>query len=156
MCARGDFDLRAPRRVATLLTMAFSAARKAAEEWISPGECFRRIAQHFIDTWEPALKEQSTPERRILTRDRGFCQVPGCSRATQVHHVQFRSAGGSDDPANLVSLCAAHHLHGVHKGWIRVRGVAPHALEWELGEIRSTAAAEPRGRRPAAPRASEA
>jgi len=157
MCARGDFDFRAPRRVATLLTVAFSAARKAAGEWISPGECFRRIAQHFIDTWEPALKEQRTPQRRILARDRGFCQVPGCSRAaTQVHHVQFRSAGGSDDPANLVSLCATHHLHGVHRGWIRVRGVAPHALEWELGEIRSTAAAEPQGRRPAAPRASEA
>ena len=31
-------------------------------------------------------------------------------------------------------LCAAHHLRGVHKGWIRVRGLAPHALEWELGE----------------------
>ena len=137
MCARGDFDFRAPHRVATLLTVAISAARKAAGEWISPGECFRRIAQHFIDTWEPALKEQSTPQRRILARDRGFCQARGCSRAaTQVHHVQFRSAGGSDDPANLVSLCAAHHLHGVHKGWIRVRGLAPHALEWELGERR--------------------
>jgi len=134
MCARGDFDFRAPRGVGALLSTAFSAARKEAGEWIPPAECLRRIAQHFIDTWETALKEPSTPQRRILARDRGFCQVPGCSRpATQAHHIEFRSAGGSDDPSNLVSLCAAHHLQGVHKGWIRVRGVAPHGLEWELG-----------------------
>src|SRR5207237_10776238 len=34
---------------------------------------------------------------------------------------------------NLVSLCAAHHLHGVHLGYIRVRGRAPDRLRWELG-----------------------
>lgn len=143
MCARGDFDLRAPRRVGALLTAAISAAREAAGGWLPPGECLRRVAQHFIDVWEPALKRRSTPQTRILARDRGFCQVPACSRAAaHVHHLQFRSAGGSDDPANLVSLCAAHHLQGVHKGWIRVRGVAPHALEWKLGEARQTPAAD--------------
>ena len=44
-----------------------------------------------------------------------------------------RSAGGSDDPSNLVSLYAAHHLQCVHNGWIRVRGKAPDGLYWELG-----------------------
>ena len=33
----------------------------------------------------------------------------------------------------MVSLCAAHHLHGVHRGWVRVRGQAPEGLTWELG-----------------------
>ena len=41
--------------------------------------------------------------------------------------------GGSDDPGNQISLCAAHHLHGVHMGWIRVSGTAPDGLRWELG-----------------------
>jgi hypothetical protein len=69
-----------------------------------------------------------------VERDGGFCQVPGCSRsAGHVHHVVFRSAGGGNEETNLVSLCAAHHLHGVHLGWIRVRGQAPGALSWELG-----------------------
>ena len=134
MCARGDLDFRAPRGIGALLSAAFSAARKAAGEWIPPAECLRRIAQHFIDTWETALKQPTTPQRRVLARDLGFCQVPGCSRAAaHAHHIEFRSAGGSDDPSNIVSLCAAHHLHGVHKGWIRVRGVAPDRLVWELG-----------------------
>jgi hypothetical protein len=57
----------------------------------------------------------------------------GCSRAAaHVHHIVFRSAGGQDRPANLVSLCAAHHLHGVRMGYVRVFGNAPDALQWEL------------------------
>jgi hypothetical protein len=54
-------------------------------------------------------------------------------RAWRAWHIEFRSVGGSNDPSNLVSLCAAHHLQGVHKGWIGVRGLAPDGLEWELG-----------------------
>ncbi|TMC00113.1 MAG: HNH endonuclease [Chloroflexi bacterium] len=38
------------------------------------------------------------------------------------------SAGGGYDLENLVSLCAAHHLHSVHMGFIRVRGKAPDRL----------------------------
>jgi hypothetical protein len=142
MCARGDFDFRAPRGVGALLSAAFSAAREAAGGWIPPAECLRRIAQHFVDTWEPALEQPTTLQRKILARDRGFCQVPGCSReAKHVHHIKFRSAGGTDDPWNLVSLCIAHHLYGVHKGWIRVRGVAPDGLIWEIGPRVMSAAA---------------
>lgn len=60
--------------------------------------------------------------------------MPGCSRAAaQVHHVLFRSRGGDDGETNLVALCAAHHLHGVHMGWVRVHGRAPGGLTWQLG-----------------------
>ena len=45
----------------------------------------------------------------------------------------FRSRGGSDDLSNLTSLCAVHHLQGVHKGRIRVSGSAPDQLHWEVG-----------------------
>ena len=61
--------------------------------------------------------------------------VPGCSRpAANVHHVRYRSHGGGNDEANLTAVCLAHHLHGVHKGYVRVRGRAPDELVWELGE----------------------
>jgi hypothetical protein len=30
-----------------------------------------------------------------------------------------------------VGLCVAHHLVGVHKGYIRVSGEAPDGLKWE-------------------------
>jgi hypothetical protein len=133
MSARGQLDVRVPRRVASLLDAACRAAREAAQTWLTPEACLVRVAEHFIATWKEPLKTRSTPHGRVLARDRGWCQVPGCSRAaTQAHHLVYQSHGGSDDPSNLTSLCAAHHLHGVHKGWIRVTGHAPDRLCWEL------------------------
>ena len=41
-------------------------------------------------------------------------------------------AAASDDLSNLTSLCATHHLQGVHKGRIRVTGCAPDRLVWEV------------------------
>ena len=134
MCARRELDLRLPRRVALLLSLALRAAREAADQWLSPHEGLVRMAEHFVDTWEKALAERSTLQKRVLARDRGLCQVPGCSRAAaHVHHVVYRSRGGGDERSNLTSVCAAHHLHGLHLGWVRVRGQAPDALSWELG-----------------------
>jgi hypothetical protein len=133
MCARGEFEVWAPRRVAAVIALAFSAARKAAGRRISAGECLTRIAQHFIEVWEPALRARSTLQRQVLERDKGLCQVPWCSKAADhAHHIEFRSRGGSDDLSNLTSLCAVHHLQGVHKGRIRVWGSAPDELHWEV------------------------
>ncbi len=54
-------------------------------------------------------------------------------RNLQDHHIVFRSAGGSDDLANRVTLCASHHLRGVHGGTVRLTGRAPDHLRIELG-----------------------
>jgi HNH endonuclease len=133
MCARGEFEVWAPRRVASVIALACSAARRAAGRWISTGECLATIAEHFIAVWEPALAARPTPHRRVLERDRFLCQVPGCSRAADhAHHIDYRSRGGSDDPSNLVSLCAVHHLQGIHMGRIRVFGAAPDRLCWQV------------------------
>ncbi len=134
MCAREEMDVRVPVRVGALLHAAFRAARTASGRPLSRSECIEAIARHFVDTWKPLVVTRNTVQKRVLARDRGFCQVPGCSRAAvHAHHVLFRSLGGGDEPENLVSLCAAHHLHGVHMGWIRVRGRAPDELRWQLG-----------------------
>jgi hypothetical protein len=29
-------------------------------------------------------------------------------------------------------VCAAHHLHGIHAGLVKVTGTAPTALRWDL------------------------
>jgi hypothetical protein len=135
MRADGALRLRIPRRVDGLLLASFRAARKVAGRWLTPGECLGRVAEHFIDTWKDLPKGRSSPERRAVERDTGLCQVPGCSRAAvHAHHVLYRARGGGDEPENLVALCAAHHLHGVHRGFVRVTGRAPDALVWELGE----------------------
>jgi len=135
MCARPELSLRVPRRVGRLLDAALRAAREAAGEWLGAGECLERVAAHFVETWKGALSGKPTRHQRVLERDGGRCQVPGCSRAAvHAHHVLYRSRGGEDDPSNLVSLCAAHHLHGVHRGFLRVKGRAPDRLRWGLGE----------------------
>src|SRR6266850_164872 len=103
------------------------ADERSVESWIER-------AGHFIEVWKPMLEERNTVQKQVLARDRGLCQVPWCSRAAaHVHHIEFRSAGGSDDPSNLVSLCAVHHLRGVHMGRLRVSGTAPDRLRWEVG-----------------------
>jgi hypothetical protein len=134
MCARGEIELFASRRVRGLMALAFRSARRQAGRALSPGECLQAVSRHFNGIWRPLVQHGKTLQKQVLKRDLGRCQVPGCSRrAVHVHHVQFRSRGGSDDDENLIGLCAAHHLQGVHRGHIRVRGRAPDGLYWELG-----------------------
>ena len=64
-----------------------------------------------------------------------FSAVPGCTsrRNLHDHHLRFRSAGGSDAPANRIALCAFHHQRCLHAGFLRIRGRAPDGLVFELG-----------------------
>jgi hypothetical protein len=135
MCARERVSVLVPTRVAGLFDEACRAVMHREGRWLPPGECLGSMCEHFVGAWDGILERRNTPQRRAIERDGGFCQVPGCSRAAvHAHHVVWRSRGGTDDPENLVSLCAAHHLHGIHAGYIRVSGRAPDALVWELGE----------------------
>jgi hypothetical protein len=134
MCASRKLDLRMPRRVVLLVGAAIRAVRKVEGRWLAPGACLVRVAEHFVETWKPLLEGRRPRRAKVRDRDKGFCQVPGCSRlAVHVHHILHRSLGGGDEPENLVSLCAAHHLHCVHRGWLKVSGRAPDALVWEMG-----------------------
>jgi hypothetical protein len=79
----------------------------------------------------------SAPAHRdpIFARDEWRCAVPGCSsrRNLHDHHIVFRSHGGGNERDNRVTVCASHHLHGLHRGRVRARGTAPHDLIWEIG-----------------------
>jgi hypothetical protein len=92
------------------------------------------VATHFLETWRSHDRPPRTASQKVRERDLGRCQVPGCSRrAVHAHHVQPRSRGGGDESENLVALCACHHLRGIHRGYVRVRGCAPDGLAWEVG-----------------------
>ncbi len=71
------------------------------------------------------------PRRVPRERDEAVCHQ--WVRIVEAHHMRYRSAGGSDDLDNQISLCAAHHLHGVHMGWIKVDRVGPDRIRWQLG-----------------------
>ena len=53
----------------------------------------------------------------VLSRDSYQCQCKkkGCNDKLQVHHIKFRSNGGSDVPNNLITLCEKHHK-ALHAG----------------------------------------
>jgi hypothetical protein len=69
----------------------------------------------------------------IYIRDRFRCLSPVCTRRDVTpHHLRFRSAGGSDEPRNIGSLCCWCHLEGVHGGRIRALGTADD-IRWQLG-----------------------
>jgi hypothetical protein len=59
--------------------------------------------------------------RAVLARDRHRCRAPGCGRTRflEVHHLKPRSCGGTNDQANLITLCAACHRlwHERSGGW---------------------------------------
>jgi hypothetical protein len=67
-----------------------------------------------------ARSKQSIPpavRRAVLARDQHRCRVPGCRHATflDIHHLVPRSEGGSNDPANTITICSAHHRAN-HRG----------------------------------------
>ncbi len=123
-----------PERAARLLQASFRAVRAVEGRLLDDGKCLVRVALHFVETWRAYVKRPRTASQKVRERDLGGCQAPGCCRrAVHAHHVVPRSRGGGDEPSNLVSLCAFHHLYAVHGGFLRVRGRAPDALVWEVG-----------------------
>jgi hypothetical protein len=133
MSARRKLRAVVPQSIAEDLQDAFHSLRERSPEPLSRGECLVALYAHFVDVWKPLLVHRRTLQRRVLERDGYRCQVHGCSRtASHAHHIELRSQGGTDEMSNLISLCVAHHLRGIHKGRLRVTGKAPDQLVWTL------------------------
>ena len=90
-----------------------------------------KVLEHVCGEWEaqPAHRDP------VFARDGWRCAVPACTSRASLHdhHVVYRSAGGDNSRENRVTVCAWHHLRGIHLGRIRAHGVAPHAIIWEIG-----------------------
>ena len=130
-----------PRDVARLFRATLRTVRRrlerVTERLPTEGEALGAMLEHALESWQAEIGR----EHRVYARDDWRCAIPGCSsyRNLHQHHVAFRSRGGGDEDANLVTLCAFHHLRGVHAGVIRISGRAPDALRFEmpLGVYRS-------------------
>jgi hypothetical protein len=127
-----EFSFVAPIGVARFLRAVIASVRKRFG--CTEGEAWRWIFDHALEAWganDPHVER----EHRVFARDGWRCTIPGCSsyRNLQDHHVVFRAAGGEDDLTNRTTLCAYHHLRGVHAGRVRVLGSAPDQLRFELG-----------------------
>lgn len=140
--ALGVRRLWGPKDAMKTVTDAILSAQAWSEnegKAIDPGEALALIADHFVEVCEAHRARPRTPLRQeVLMRHGGCCAVPGCSRtAAHVHHVRFRSRGGTDDVWNEIGLCAWHHLGAVHRGYLTVEGRAGERLVWRFatGEV---------------------
>jgi hypothetical protein len=117
-----------PASVVALLRDALDAfARPDEPRWAA----LEHVLRHVIAYWE------ATPRYRdpIFERDGWRCSVPACSsrRNLHDHHLRYRSRGGGNDRGNRITICASHHLYGIHAGVIEAWGVAPRRVHWRLG-----------------------
>jgi len=129
---------RVPLDVAAL----FSAVREPLRSrlraehgrFLSDGEVFDSLLDCALLNWTLRDPRARHPDP-VVERDGYRCAVPGCTsrRNLHDHHLRFRSAGGSDEPGNRITLCAFHHQRCLHAGLLRVRGRAPHGLVFEFG-----------------------
>jgi hypothetical protein len=122
---------------ATLSTVRRRVERKTGR-LPSEGGGLEVMLDHVLIAWGWGGNERRIhKERRVFARDGWRCTVPGCTsyRNLHAHHIRYRSAGGSDHESNLTTLCAKHHLRGVHAGIVRIRGLAPDGLRFALGPL---------------------
>ncbi len=117
-----------PLSVAELVEEAMLALRRGSE---SRGEAFERMLAVVLLEWLAVPKHRDP----VFERDGWRCAVPACSSRCELHdhHVRFRSLGGDENLDNRITVCAAHHLRGIHMGRVRATGRAPSEMVWELG-----------------------
>lgn len=90
-------------------------ARTRKEFWKEVEE-IRRTGHRKIRKRKKKNK-RSTPEdirQAVLKRDNYTCQKCGSTNDLHVHHIKYRSEGGSNDISNLITLCEECHYE-IHK-----------------------------------------
>ena len=127
----------APADVVQLFRAVLCTVRRRIErrsgKLPTEGEALGVMLDYVFSCW--GVGEKVPAEYRVFARDGWRCKVPGCTSMQNLHghHIIFSSQGGSDDPSNRVSLCAFHHLRGIHAERIRCTGTAPDGLRWQIG-----------------------
>lgn len=123
-----EIQFTAPASVVALL-------RDTLDAFAPPGEPrwtgLERVLRHVLVYWDGSPRHRDP----VFARDGWRCAVPACNsrRNLHDHHIRYRSRGGGNERENRVTICASHHLHGVHRGAIRTWGTAPRGVYWQLG-----------------------
>ncbi len=130
MCAHAvdaDITFYAPISVAILL-------RSAVASFTLPAEPSWRGLERLLDHVHQEWSAQPGHRDPIFARDGWRCAVPACTsrRNLHDHHLLFRSRGGGNARDNRITVCAWHHLRGIHQGR-RSWGTAPDTITWQLG-----------------------
>ncbi|MBK7670011.1 MAG: HNH endonuclease [bacterium] len=114
--------VRERREAAPAYQIVVQQCPDCAAATVATGSGDRRIApaQAAAVACDARVREPGKPNRatiapsvraKVLARDRHRCTMPGCGspRFLEVHHVVARQDGGTNDAANLVTLCSRCH-----------------------------------------------
>ena len=135
LCARPEWEFpdaeiafRAPVAVVGLLRTAILAFAHPHDSLVGGLES---LLLHVKAEWEGQPRHRDP----VFARDGWRCAVPVCTARRELHdhHLLFRSRGGGNARENRITLCAWHHLRGVHAGRVRAEGEAPDGITWEIG-----------------------
>jgi hypothetical protein len=131
VASKGRIELR--WRVSRANYAGWRGLEAQARRWLPSGMSWLRfLCLSIWNAWRHLLGT-SVAYGHIYIRDRYRCSSPVCNRRDVTpHHLQFRSAGGSDRDENVAAVCTWCHLFGVHGGRIRAAGTAQR-IHWELG-----------------------
>jgi len=100
--------------------------KKLAAENKAKSTSLSNVARPVQKTSAQVARQTRSPipaaiRHQVMLRDRGECQGKttqgtrcGCRQWTDIHHIRPVLLGGSNDPANLLTLCRSHHreVHG--------------------------------------------
>jgi hypothetical protein len=135
MCARPEWEFPDAEIAFTAPTSVVALFRTAVMAFAHPSDSLpgglEALLQHVKAEWEGQPRHRDP----IFARDGWRCAVPVCTarRNLHDHHVVFRSRGGDNGRDNRITLCAWHHLRGIHAGRVRASGEAPDGITWEIG-----------------------
>ena len=118
-------------RVRVDFRRAQSLASREAMTWLTEGQTFTYIVQHYLDAVDETRGAVGTGTRRVgptqdsprdryipaavrrevMDRSGDRCEVPGCPHDAflEFAHVRAHADGGSREADNLVRTCHAHH-----------------------------------------------
>jgi 5-methylcytosine-specific restriction endonuclease McrA len=93
-----------------------------------------------------ARRIEQAIRRDVYERDGGWCRACGeavtfsgdITETMHAHHVQFRSAGGTDDPSNRLSICWSCH-RDIHDHKLRVSGDPNGLIQFQLVNLETGA-----------------
>jgi hypothetical protein len=135
MCTRPEWEFPDAEIVFTAPVSVIALFRTAVLAFAHPRDSLpgglEALLHHVKAEWEGQPRHRDP----VFARDGWRCAVPVCMvrRNLHDHHVVFRSRGGDNGRDNRITLCAWHHLRGIHAGRVRASGEAPDGITWEIG-----------------------
>ncbi|HLY38385.1 MAG TPA: HNH endonuclease signature motif containing protein [Candidatus Binatia bacterium] len=135
MRARPDWEYPDAEIVFGAAVSVVSLFRTAILTFTGPSDGLWRGLEHLLRHVKGEWEAQPRHRDPIFARDGWRCAVPACSsrRNLHDHHILFRSRGGDNARDNRITMCAWHHLRGIHGGRVRAWGEAPDGITWALG-----------------------